>query len=168
MALFPSGPGGGDQVNHGHKGKGVLIHLLIEKNGHPIAATSTAANGNERNEVEKLLDLVPVNKWINDIGTLSVLEADKGYDSSSLRQSLVNRRILPVIPYRKNRKDKIQIDDIFETFSVTPSRWKVERAIAWIKRKSRRLLMRWERKQESWMAFIRVGLISYWLNQLLR
>lgn len=168
MVLFPSGPGGGNQVGYGYKGKGVLIHLMIDQNGHPIAATSTSAGGDERQEVEKLLDKIPLSKWMKKEGKMIVLEGDKGYDSSSLRQKLLKRKILPVIPYRKNRKDKVDLDEVCKMFSIVRKRWKVERAISWIKRKYRRLLMRWERKQESWIAFIQLALTSYWLKILLR
>lgn len=155
-------------MGYGHKGKGVLIHLLVDHQGHPIAASSTFAGGNERQEVEKLVDKVPVDRWIRENEKMCVLEADKGYDSSELRQKLLSRKILPIIPYRKNRKDKIDIKEICKTFSIMPKRWVVERAISWLKRKSRRLLMRWERKQVAWSAFIQLSLISYWINILLR
>ena len=167
MALFPSGPGGGEQVGYGHKGKGVLIHLLVDHEGHPLAASSTSAGGDERQQVEKLLDKIPVQQWIRKTGKVSILEADKGYDSSALRQKLLNRKILPLIPYRKNRKDKVELSVVCEMFSVKQKRWVVERSIAWIKRKSRRLLMRWERKYEVWSAFVQLSIVSYWINILL-
>jgi len=61
---------------------------------------------------------------------MSVVEADKGYDLSNLRQKLLKKRILPLIPYRKNRKDKVDQDELFKVFSVERKRWKVERAIS--------------------------------------
>jgi hypothetical protein len=36
MALFPPGKGGGQGVDYGYKGKGVLIHLIVDKNGAPL------------------------------------------------------------------------------------------------------------------------------------
>ena len=55
MALFPPAPLGGEQVAHGYKGKGVLSHLLSDAQGHPLAWMSTAANGDERLQVQPLL-----------------------------------------------------------------------------------------------------------------
>lgn len=168
MALFPPGPGGGQHVDHGYKGKGVLIHLLTDDLGNPLAATSTAANGDERQQVEHLLNTLPCGKWVQKTGRMIILEADKGYDASKLRQKLLKRKILPIIPYRKNRKDRLEVREVCKTFQVSRKRWVVERTISWIKRKSRRLLLRWERKQSSWLAFIQLSLISYWINILLR
>lgn len=79
----------------------MLIHLLVDHQGHPIAASSTTAGGDERQQVEQLLDKIPIDRWIRSSGKMSILEADKGYDSSKLRQSLLNRKVLPVISYRK-------------------------------------------------------------------
>ena len=55
MGLFPPSPGGGEEINHGHKGKGTLFYLLIDGCGNPLAITTTGANGNEREQVEHLL-----------------------------------------------------------------------------------------------------------------
>lgn len=40
MGLFPPAPGGGENVNHGYKGKGVVIHLLTDGSGKPLAITT--------------------------------------------------------------------------------------------------------------------------------
>nr|NGX34187.1 hypothetical protein [Candidatus Anoxychlamydiales bacterium]NGX34786.1 hypothetical protein [Candidatus Anoxychlamydiales bacterium] len=37
----------------------------------------------------------------------------------------------------------------------------------WLKRKCRRLMMRWERKSEVWDAFAKLGLIYMWMEVLL-
>ncbi len=41
---------------YGHKGKGILIHTLTEGNGLPVANCTTAANGNEREQLIPLID----------------------------------------------------------------------------------------------------------------
>ena len=51
MRLFPPGKGGEAKVDHGDKGKGILIHLLVDREGMPLSATMTAANGSEREQV---------------------------------------------------------------------------------------------------------------------
>ena len=165
MALFPPSPGGGSQVGYGHKGKGVLIHLLIEEHGHPIGASTTSAAGDEKKEVEQLVNKVRLRCWS---GQKILLEADKGYDSWEVRQKLLKKKILPIIPYKRNRKDKVDLSEVCKTFSVVRKRWKVERTIAWIKRKFRRLMLRWERRHDTWYAFVQLALISYWLSLLLR
>jgi len=51
-------------------------------------------------------------------------------------------------------------------FSLKSKRWKVERTFSWLKRKRRRLLMRWERKAEIWEAITVLGLTYMWMENL--
>ena len=63
MDLFPPGPGGGKDVEHGYKGKGSLLHLVTDKEGKPLWVTTTSAKGNEREQAIVLLDqlqLIPM------------------------------------------------------------------------------------------------------------
>jgi len=98
---------------------------------------------------------------------MTICEADKGYDSDFLRQELLNRGYLPVIGYRKHRKTRVSTKEIANFFGITKRRWVVERTFAWLKRKCRKLLMRWERKAEAWESFALLGLIFMWLENLL-
>jgi len=167
MALFPPSPGGGQEVSHGYKGKGSLIHLLVDGNGQPIAATTTSASGNERREVEKLLNKIPVSERENLSGRMIILEADKGYDCDWLRHILLALGIFPFIPYRKIKgRDIPKIDEVMKTFHLEKKRWQVERSFAWLKRRCRRLLMRWERKATIWTGFVTLGLIYTWVKNL--
>jgi transposase len=77
MALFPPGKGGGQGVDYGYKGKGVLIHLIVDKNGAPLSIDTGPANEDERLFLEPLLDILPKKP--------KVLCADKGYDAKYLR-----------------------------------------------------------------------------------
>ena len=56
MSLFFPPPGGGETVNHGYKGMGVVMHLLADGSGKPLAIITTPANGNERLQVKTLLN----------------------------------------------------------------------------------------------------------------
>jgi hypothetical protein len=60
MALFPPGPGGGKEVEHGYKGKGSLLHLITDKEGRPLWITTTSAKGNERSQALVLLDQLQI------------------------------------------------------------------------------------------------------------
>jgi transposase len=53
--FFSAGKGGGEEVNHGYKGKGMTSHLIVDGLGQPLAVTSTGASGDERKEVAPLL-----------------------------------------------------------------------------------------------------------------
>ena len=168
MGLFPPSPGGGKQVDHGYKGKGSLLHLLVDRAGNPIAITTTSANGDERKEVRKLLDQIQSHIAARTLcGRMTVLEADRGYDSGWLRQALLVRNIFPLIPYRKiPGRECPTMKDLCDAFSLGKTRWVVERAFAWLKRRCRRLLLRWERLPEVWNSFATLGVIYTWIKNL--
>jgi hypothetical protein len=61
------------------------LHLLIDGLGNPLAIRTTAANGAEREEVEKLTEAV---RGLRTLGErMTILEADKGYDADWLRRA---------------------------------------------------------------------------------
>ena len=164
--LFPPGPGGGKEVDHGYKGKGSLLHLVTDREGKPLWITTTSAKGNERIQALALLDHLQTIQCKN-IKVMTICEADKGYDSDELRMQMLKRGYLPIIGYRKNRKERVKTEEIYNYFGVTKKRWVVERSFSWLKRKCRRLLMRWERLSEVWSAFALLGLVFMWLEILL-
>lgn len=167
MGLFPPSAGGGEGVSHGYKGKGSLIHLLVDGKGKPLSVITTGADGNERKEVENLLTKATVVSKSSLAGRMIVLEADKGYDCGWLRQVLLSRGIFPFIPYRRIKgRDVPESKDVIETFKLEKRRWQVERAFAWLKRRCRRLMVRWERKKIIWDGFVTLGLIYTWLGDL--
>lgn len=167
MGLFPPSPGGGQEVNHGHKGKGCLLHLLIDGIGSPLAITTTGANGDERQQVAQLLEKADFIRTNSLKGRMTILEADKGYDAAWLRQALLALRIFPLIPYRKITGRKApEMSEVCRVFGLTRKRWMVERSFAWLKRRCRRLLLRWERVAKIWTGFAVMGLIYTWLKNL--
>lgn len=154
-------------MSHGYKGKGSLIHLLADGKGKPLATTTTGAGGNERTEVEKLLKKTTILHKPTLAERMIILEADKGYDCSWLRQILLSRGIFPFIPYRKMRgRNTPPSKEVMETFNLERKRWQVERAFAWLKRRCRRLMVRWERKEVVWNGFVTLGLIYTWILNL--
>jgi len=141
--------------------------LLVDGNGQPVAATTTAANGDECLEVEKLLDKTSEYIGMRLKGRVKVIEADRGYDRGWLRQALLLLGIFPLIPYRKIAGREIpDTAEILKTFGLTKKRWQVERAFAWLKKRCRRLLMRWERRELIWSGFVTLGVIYTWIKNL--
>ena len=55
---------------------------------------------------------------------------------------------MTIIGYRKNREKRVKTEDMYAYFGAPKKRWVVERSFSWLKRKCRRLLMRWERLPE--------------------
>lgn len=163
MVFFSKGKGGGEEVEYGFKGKGTTTHLLVDGHGSPIAFTSTGANGDERQEVEPLLDRLHKHMAaLANKSMIPILEADKGYDSEELRDKLLRRKIFPWICRRKKpRQEAKKVESTLKRI-----RWKVERAISWLQRKFRRLAVRWERKTCYWKGFLALSLIIFWLERL--
>ncbi|HSW71987.1 MAG TPA: transposase [Chlamydiales bacterium] len=165
MVFFSNGRGGGEQVDHGYKGKGSTSHLLVEKSGKPLAITSTAASGDERKQVSPLLNKISgLIKKVWNQGKVPILEADKGYDSLDTRIDVLSHKVFPLIPRRKNTKEYKRQGTCY----LEKQRWVVERTISWLKTSFRRLTVRWERKAKYWNGFLTLGLIGYWVNYLSR
>ena len=165
MALFPPGKGGGQSVDYGYKGKGVTTHLLVDGNGMPLSATSTPASGSEREQVYPLLQRVRIYHGFGRPKRCpKEIHADKGYDSKALRIFLRNKGIRPNIPKRV-WKDKRQPRG--RKVEPSTSRWKVERCFAWMQRKFRRLVARWERRDQYWNGFLQLSIIMIWVEKLI-
>lgn len=141
MAPFPPGPGGGKEIEHGYKGKGSLLHLITDKEGRQLWICAASAKGNGRIQALVLLDQLQIN-GCKDSKRMTICEADKGYDSDELRMETLKRGYVPIIGYRKNRKELVKTEAMYTYFGVPKKRWVVERSFAWLKRKCRRLLMR--------------------------
>lgn len=100
MALFPPGKGGGERVDYGYKGKGILIHTITEGGGMPLANKTTPANDSEREQILPLIDSIKIKTDLpgRPKKRLRVLAADKGYDSKEKREQLRKRGIRPQFP----------------------------------------------------------------------
>ncbi len=163
---FSAGKGGGEEVEYGFKGKGVNLHTLTEGGGKPLSIISTGAAKSEREQVVPLLESVKVltGKPGRPNKVPQALQGDKGYDSRELRQTLRKRGIAPRIsrrswPDRKAPRGRPPAQPI--------DRWKVERAFAWLQRKYRRLVVRWERKNRYWEGFVLIAFCMFWVNLLI-
>jgi transposase len=145
---------GGGAVDHGYKGKGSTIHLITDAKGQPLNVEITSANGDERKQVVQLIDklqhLLPEE--------LLILEADKGYDSKEVRREAVYRGFYPLIPYRgRGREHNRWVERV---------RWKVERAISWLKRGYRRVATRWERLKAAYEGIVQMALCYFWVKKI--
>jgi hypothetical protein len=163
MGLFPPGKGGGEDVERGYKGKGVLIHSYTEGNGYPLAITTTSAKGNEREQVPILLDSIHVYTGRRARKNVKRLACDKGYDPRALRKELRRRGIQPEIPKRiwKNKKRRTG-----RPLTKRVARYKVERSFAWLQRKFRCFVCRWERRRIYFNGFICLAVIVVWAQKI--
>lgn len=167
MVLFPPGKGGRDSVDYGFKGKGVTLHSLVAGDGKPLAIATTSAKGDERSQVLPLLSSIRLKtgKRGKSKSRPQSLQADKGYDSKELRGKLRKKGIRPMIPRREwtNRKPRRGRRPLSGV-----DRWIVERTFAWLQKKFRRLVVRWERRDPYWDGFVMLAVCLMWLEVLVR
>lgn len=160
---FSAGKGGGADVAYGYKGKGILIHLLVDAEGMPLSAVTTAANEDERKQVEPLLDQIEVKTGRAGRPPKKTrrLAGDKGYDSEKLRTFLRHKGIQPQLPRKKNAQKRRG-----RPVQMTAPRFQVERTFSWLQRKFRRLAVRWERLPCCFNSFLSLGIIFMWVQRL--
>lgn len=88
------------------------------------------------------------------------LLADRWYDSDEIRELLIERGIIPVIPWRKNRKQKIEYDKV-----LYKRRNEIERFWLFAKYK-RRFFTRYEKLDICYAGIVILTAIWFILNSL--
>jgi IS5 family transposase len=144
-------PRGGEKTgpNPTDKGKsGSKRHLVVDRNGVPLAAIHTAANVHDSKALEELVDAIwPICKPRGRPRKRpKKLHADKGYDFPRCRKALRKRGITPRIARR----------GIESSERLGRHRWVVERTLSWLAR-YRRLKVRYERRADVHQAFLELG-----------
>ena len=136
----------------------------MEAHGHPLNFTLSRANRNDQINILETVDGIRVGQRVRRPKRLGL---DKGYDSEPLRRGLRQRRIIPIVPYRKNHvsvpKGRPPKDRHHKRYCR--QRWKVERTFAWINN-YRRLDRLLERGQKAYRALMRAFCVKYYLNLL--
>jgi IS5 family transposase len=165
MVPFSPGKGGGEGVARGGKGKGILLHSLTEGAGMPLATCTTPANGDECVQVLPLLDAVwlRTGKWGRPRKRLQVIVTDRGSDAHTLRQQRRTRGIRAQIPKRVWKTKPPRGRPIKRDMP----RFQAERTFAWFQKKYRRLVVRWERLEACFTAFLAIATIHLWVQRLI-
>jgi transposase len=121
---------------------GSKYHLVVDRNGIPLAVRLSAANAHDATQLLALIDAVPPivgprGKPGRPRRRPAKLHADKAYDSSTLRRALRARGITPRIARRR----------IDSSERLGRHRWVVERTLSWLLG-FRRLGVRYERRAD--------------------
>lgn len=143
----PERPGqkGGGQTgpNPTDRGKaGSKYHLVVDRNGIPLAVRLSTANVHDSTQLLPLVDAIPPIIGLRGRPGRprrrpAKLHADKAYASSTLRRALRSRGIVPRIARR----------GIDSSERLGRHRWVVERSLAWLLG-CRRLGLRYERRAD--------------------
>jgi transposase len=129
--------------------------VVADGQGIPLAIRAESATPAEVTLLEATLDQVP--------GEPKRLVADRGYDSDPLRERMIERGTELICPYRRNNRRRRYHDG--RKLRRYKHRWIVERTISWLGN-YRRVLIRWERNVQHYLAFIHVACLMIALRQL--
>jgi transposase len=141
-----TGPNPTDRGKAGSK-----YHVLVERQGIPLAVQLSAANVHDSRLLEPLVDAVqPIRRPTGQPGRPrkrpTKLHGDKGYDYPAKRRALRRRGITPRIARR----------GVDSSERLGQFRWVVERTQAWLVA-FRRLAVRYDRQAASVLAFLHLA-----------
>ena len=133
-------------------------HLLVDRQGLPLAVTLSAANVAELHQLEPTLEAVAPLKRPGPgrpVKRPAKLHVDQAYDARCCRQACRRRGIRPRIARR----------GVESSQRLGRHRWVVERTWAWL-RGYRRLRLRDERRADMHQAFLKLGCALILFNHL--
>ena len=92
------------------------------------------------------------------------LVADRGYDSRPLWERLHRRGIELIVPHRRHRRHRRRRWQDGRKLRRYRHRWVIERTNAWL-HNFRRLVVRYERRLDLYLAFVHVACMLIALRQ---
>lgn len=126
---------------------GVKRSVLTDARGIPLGVAVAGANVHDQKLVGETWKSLPVRRPQPHPRHQQHLCADKGYDAEAVRRAAARRKYVVHIP-RKGQEASL-----VRRRYAKARRWVVERTHSWINR-ARRLLIRWEKKADNYLAFL--------------
>lgn len=120
---------------------------MTDGNGVPIGIAISGANTHDMRLTEETLDSVPIKAPDPDIAAQNLC-LDKGYDYEDVRTTVAEFGYTAHIPIRGTESQQRRYIPEYRA-----RRWVVERTHSWMNR-FRRLLIRWEKKADNYLAMI--------------
>ena len=143
MAGGKTGPNPTDRAK-----EGVKRSLLTEASGVPIGLAIDGANRHDCKMVEATIESIPVVRPKPTRRKSQGMCLDKGYDSQEVRDLVKEFGYTAHICARGEEAQAIKREAGFKA-----RRWVVERTHSWMNR-FRRILTRWEKKSENFLALL--------------
>ncbi len=113
-----------------------------------MAIRLTGANVNDVTQLRPLVEAIPSLR--GGLGRPrhrpEAVQGDRGYDCEAHRQWLHRKKIRPLLAKRNTPQGS----------GLGKTRWVVERTLAWLHH-FRRLRLRWERRHDFLLAFLKIG-----------
>lgn len=122
--------------------------MLTDGNGIPLGITTSGANTHDKRLVEATLESMPIERPEPTASAPQHMCLDKGYDYVDIRELINNWGYTAHIKSRGQEESERK-----EIPGYRARRWVVERTHSWFNR-FRRLLIRWEKKAENYVAFL--------------
>jgi len=139
--------------------KGTKRSLLGDANGIPLALAVAGANVNDMILVPETLDNIVAFRPIPTPEREQNLAMDKGYDYAQTDHQVRQHGFTPHI--RRRGEGKLTYHDP----NKPARRWVIERSNSWMNR-FRRVLIRWEKKTENYVAMIEFAFSVIIFNKL--
>ena len=131
---------------------------IADRSGLPVAVGVESASPHEVKLVKDTIE----NRFTDEIPDRII--GDKAYDSDPLDDEVQSEYGVELIaPHKTNRKSKRTQDG--RTLRRYTRRWRVERLFAWL-HNYRRIVTRWEYKDQNYLAMVQLGCISILLRHL--
>jgi transposase len=140
----------GQALGRSRGGFSTKLHLRCDARGLPLTLVLTPG---ETHETRAFADLVEDLA----VGTRCLI-GDMGYDADRIRQELLLRGVLPVIPANPARKQPLALDR--ELYRL---RNRVERLVNRLKQ-FRAVATRYEKTAESYLALVQLAASRLWLK----
>ena len=128
--------------------RGVKRSLLTEAQGVPVGVAVDGANRHDMKLVRPTLDSVVIARPEPTLEQPQGMCLDKGYDFDEVRRTLEEFGFTAHIRSRGEEAKAIKREAGFRA-----RRWVVERTHGWLNR-FRRILVRWDKSPENYIAFL--------------
>lgn len=122
--------------------------MLCEGNGIPVGLAVDGANRHDMKLAEETLQSIPIERPEPRAYHRQHLCLDKGYDYNEIRELLEEFGYTAHIVPRGGEAKELR-----EGLRRKARRWVVERTHSWLNR-FRRILIRWEKKAENYIAML--------------
>ncbi len=124
--------------------------------GIPLAVVISEANRHDMKKLDALLDALPLAMPPPPPDEARHLCLDRGYDYAACRAAATSRGYTPHIPPKASADQPLPPPGHPDRHP--PRRWVVEVGHSWFNR-FRRLLIRWEKHAENYLAFVQLAAI---------
>jgi putative transposase len=132
--------------------RGVKRSLLTDGRGIPLSIVAAGANRNDHKLMRQTIEEIAVERPQPTPETPQNLCLDKGYDYNEVRE-LADEFGFTLHLRRRGEEMRERVRHV----GAKARRWVVERTHSWLNR-FRRILIRWEKKPENYLAMLHFAL----------